>query len=142
MISLFLQKLDSKNVTLRVKQASAVSRKMRKKTFSVEQCGYSHQAVCATYTPCKSLFVNSVEMTSPVTIVNSVCEASNLKYCEGWDDCQNACEERSCCIAGENNCRKGNEVSFCFVVFDFLLSAKAQKYRTHFATKIMMIGIL
>jgi len=74
-----------------------------------ESCVETHEDKCKTYTPCLSLHIDGKELTSTVDVVNTKCTINNVHYLEGWDDCSNACQPRSCCFTEESNCRKDNE---------------------------------
>lgn len=81
--------------------------------FALQPCSYSHEDICHHYEPCNILDDYASQHGSAVDIVNAKCTNTNMHYESGREDCENACEVRSCCFsdARNHNCRESNEVS-------------------------------
>mmetsp|Transcript_4785 Transcript_4785/g.7058 ORF Transcript_4785/g.7058 Transcript_4785/m.7058 type:complete len:870 (-) Transcript_4785:187-2796(-) len=77
-----------------------------------ESCADTHSEVCAAYTACSALEGLEDIHGTPTDLVNSKCTPNHMKTEIGIDDCENACQPRSCCFAEseKRNCYDDNRL--------------------------------
>ncbi len=77
-----------------------------------KSCSSTHEDVCALYQPCTDLSAFKKVHGSPVDLVKQKCSPLLMTTEIGIDDCENACQSRSCCFAKskKNSCYEDNKV--------------------------------
>ena len=77
-----------------------------------KSCLSTHIDVCAEYEPCDALERLQDIHGTPIDLVNSKCTKALMMTSLGIDDCENACQSRSCCFADskKRNCYDDNKV--------------------------------
>lgn len=80
----------------------------------VAPCDKSHADVCDSYLPCENLQLkeDGIDHGDPVTLVNEKCTPMKVKQDKGRQDCENLCQQRSCCFTESlsKNCLADNKV--------------------------------
>ncbi len=78
-----------------------------------ESCTATHSDVCKSYGACSALKGLEDIHGTPTDLVNSKCTPNHMKTEVGIDDCENACQPRSCCFteSEKRNCYEDNKVS-------------------------------
>ena len=78
----------------------------------VQSCRNSHQEVCNSYAPCLPMQGTENGYRPLNDLVNTVCTADNISNLERRDECERACQSKSCCYTTmlKSNCFEGNAV--------------------------------
>jgi hypothetical protein len=81
-----------------------------------KSCSTTHIALCNEYHACDNLKGLDDVHGSPIDLVNSKCALSKMNTEQGIDECETACQPRSCCFAEskKRNCYDDNKVCHYF----------------------------